>query len=137
MIKNTKSYLVTAGGKIRCRRCTGTSNHTKKQCKRPALKSSKTSKCKFHGGASTGPKTQEGKERIRAAHWKHGNETQQAKSRRSKKSALILHLIDIGAQIGMLPKNHPKGRKSKYFRDYDLTDPNQLVLAIQATISSE
>ena len=34
-------------------------------------------KCRLHGGLSTGPRTAEGKARIAAAHWKHG--------RRSKK----------------------------------------------------
>lgn len=32
----------------------------------------------MHGGKSTGPKTPEGIERIRAAHLTHGNYTQQA-----------------------------------------------------------
>ena len=29
-------------------------------------------RCRLHGGLSTGPKTTEGKARIVAAHWKHG-----------------------------------------------------------------
>ena len=29
-------------------------------------------RCRLHGGLSTGPKTPEGKARIAAAHWKHG-----------------------------------------------------------------
>jgi hypothetical protein len=29
-------------------------------------------RCRMHGGKSTGPRTAEGKERIRQAHWKHG-----------------------------------------------------------------
>ena len=29
-------------------------------------------RCRLHGGLSTGPKTQEGKARCIAAHWKHG-----------------------------------------------------------------
>ena len=29
-------------------------------------------RCKFHGGKSTGPRTQEGLERSRRANWKHG-----------------------------------------------------------------
>lgn len=32
----------------------------------------KNGRCKLHGGKSTGPKTDEGKARIAAAHWKHG-----------------------------------------------------------------
>ena len=44
-------------------------------CQKPPL-NGKT-KCRLHGGLSTGPRTAEGKARIAAAHWKHG--------RRSKK----------------------------------------------------
>ncbi len=29
-------------------------------------------RCRLHGGLSTGPRTAEGKARIVAAHWKHG-----------------------------------------------------------------
>ena len=44
-------------------------------CQKPPL-NGKT-RCRLHGGLSTGPKTPEGKARIAASHWKHG--------RRSKK----------------------------------------------------
>ena len=39
-------------------------------CQKPPL-NGKT-RCRLHGGLSTGPKTTEGKARIVAAHWKHG-----------------------------------------------------------------
>ena len=39
-------------------------------CQKPPLKGK--SRCRLHGGLSTGPKTPEGKARIAAAHWKHG-----------------------------------------------------------------
>lgn len=32
----------------------------------------KNGRCRMHGGGSTGPKTAEGKDAIRRAHWKHG-----------------------------------------------------------------
>ena len=46
--------------------------HTRKGtvCQKPPL--SGKSRCRLHGGLSTGPKTPEGKARIAAAHWKHG-----------------------------------------------------------------
>jgi hypothetical protein len=71
-------YLVTAGGKIKCLRCTAKSSRTKQQCGRPALKSSKTIKCQFHGGRSSGPKTPEGKARIAASHTVHGKDSKSA-----------------------------------------------------------
>jgi hypothetical protein len=36
-------------------------------------------RCRLHGGMSTGPKTPEGRERIRRAHWKHGRYSAQAR----------------------------------------------------------
>ena len=39
-------------------------------CQKPPLRGK--SRCRLHGGLSTGPKTPEGKARIAAAHWKHG-----------------------------------------------------------------
>ena len=39
-------------------------------CQKPPL-NGKT-RCRLHGGLSTGPRTVEGKARIAAAHWKHG-----------------------------------------------------------------
>ena len=39
-------------------------------CQKPPL-AGKT-KCRLHGGLSTGPRTAEGKARIAAAQWKHG-----------------------------------------------------------------
>ena len=39
-------------------------------CQKPPL-NGKT-RCRLHGGLSTGPRTAEGKARIAAAHWKHG-----------------------------------------------------------------
>lgn len=97
-IQNPELLLITAGGKIRCRRCVGVSSRTKKQCKHPALKTSRGSRCKWHAGASTGPKTKEGKDRIRAAHWKDGSETLEAKSERRRKFA---QLREIAKLLGM------------------------------------
>ena len=51
---------------IRC----GAKTRSGTVCQRPAYK--RNGKCHLHGGASTGPKTLEGKARIAAAHWKHG-----------------------------------------------------------------
>ena len=39
-------------------------------CQNPAIK--ERSRCKLHGGKSTGPRTPEGKARVIAAHTKHG-----------------------------------------------------------------
>jgi hypothetical protein len=68
-----ESILVTAGGKICCRRCNAMSKRTKEQCGAPAI-SGKT-KCKSHGGLSTGPRTPEGRMRCAQAKTIHGYDT--------------------------------------------------------------
>jgi hypothetical protein len=45
-------------------------------------------RCRIHGGLSTGPKTQEGVESIRKAHWKHGQRSAEAVRRRKEGVAL-------------------------------------------------
>ena len=96
-IKNPEQYLSTAGGRIRCRRCKAQSSRTKLQCSKPALKGKTV--CQFHGGLSTGPKTKAGKDRMRAAHLKHGRETVEAKGDRSTKSLMFRYLTDIGNYV--------------------------------------
>ncbi len=81
----TTQFLATAAGRINCLRCTALSTRTKQQCGRPALKSSKTQKCQFHGGGLTsGKQTAEGRSRIAAAHYKHGESTKEAIAEYSK-----------------------------------------------------
>jgi len=48
-------------------------------CRNPALKG--RSRCQLHGGRSTGPKTIEGRARVRIANWRHGH---RAKGRTEK-----------------------------------------------------
>ena len=136
--KNPELILITAGGRIKCRRCTAKSSHTKEQCKRPASKLSKTSKCSRHGGLSTGPKTQEGKERIRATHLKHGQETKEAKAERSAKSVMFKYLLDLGNHVGLFYMQlKTRGRPPSGYTQLDLTDPEQLTLAILKTLPNK
>ena len=79
--------LSVAGSSSQCARCTAMSKRTKEQCGRPALKSSKTQKCQFHGGRGSGPKTPEGRQRVAQAHTVHGRETRQiSRGGRSRRS---------------------------------------------------
>ena len=90
-----EKLLVTCAGKISCNRCQGTSRRTKLQCGAPALKTSTTQKCKFHGGASTGPKTAEGRQRISASLIVHGHETNKIRAERQLKTVELRVLEDI------------------------------------------
>jgi len=107
---HTEIY-VGGAGKIRCPRCTARSKRSGLQCGRPANKTSKTQKCQFHGGRSTGPRTAEGKARVIAAHRRHGRETLQAKANRSGQSALLLQLEDATHVLGMVTGARTRGRK--------------------------
>jgi hypothetical protein len=106
-----ESTLSTAGGRIICRRCTARSSRHGGQCRRPALKTSKSAKCQFHGGRSTGPKTAEGKAKIAAAQRKTGYETLQARSARSAASLRLRKLEDAGRVLGMIEGARTRGRK--------------------------
>ena len=136
MIQNPEKYVITAGGKILCRRCKAQSSKTKLQCSKPALKGKAV--CQFNGGLSTGPRSEEGKNRIRAAHWKHGEETQKAKTERSANSVMFRYLTDIGNHVELFYKQlKTRGRPPSGYKQLDLLDPEQLALAILKTIPSK
>ena len=113
---NPTKYLTTAGGKITCLRCTAMSKNTREQCRKPALKSSRTRKCQFHGGRSTGPKTAEGKARIGAAHLVHGGETKLVRLERSQGSLRMAQLEDVAHAIGLITATRTTGRKPSGYR---------------------
>src|SRR6476646_2287774 len=54
-----------------CPRC-GAKTRSGRSCRSPAMRNSR---CRMHGGSSTGPKTAEGLARIRAARTTHGMRT--------------------------------------------------------------
>ena len=88
------------------------SKRSGEQCKKPALKVSRTQKCEFHGGRSTGPKTQAGKARIAAAHTVHGRETREQRAERSAASARISQLEDAMQVLKMTTAPRTRGRKA-------------------------
>jgi hypothetical protein len=112
MKKVTESLLVTAGDRIICKRCTAKSKRSGEQCKKPALRSSKTQKCGHHGGLSRGPITTEGKARIAAAHTVHGRETQKQRAERSTASARLSRLEDAMYVLKMTDMPRSRGRKA-------------------------
>ena len=132
MIQNPEPYLITAGWRIRCQRCKAQSSRTKLQCSKPALKGKAV--CGHHGGLSTGPKTKAGKDRIRAVHFKHGEETLEARAVRSEKSVMFRYLTDIGNHCNLFYKPlKTRGRPPSGYAQLDLNDPEQLMLAMLMT----
>jgi len=105
-------------------------------CAKPALKGKEV--CGHHGGYSTGPKTKEGKDRIRAVHFKHGEETLEVKAERSAKSLMFRYLTDLGNHCNMFYKElKTRGRPPSGYERLDLSDPEQLAMALHKARSSK
>ncbi len=128
-----EQYLITAGGRIKCKRCHARSSRKKQQCGKPAMRGKNV--CNTHGGLSTGPKTTEGIKRIQNAHWKHGNETKEAKAERRRMSLMFQRLEAIGWQVGMFIGTKTRGRKVG--AHLDLNDPDQLQQALLESMHSK
>ena len=101
--------FVTAGGRIRCLQCQASSKRTKQQCRAPASKGK--TKCRFHGGVSSGPKTPEGRQRCGEVKTIHGNETRKARTERSLASARLAVLETVGFGLGLMEGNRTRGRR--------------------------
>ncbi len=99
----TEQHLVTAGGRITCLRCTAKSGRTKQQCRKPAIKASRTQKCSHHGGRPQ-------------PNVKHGLETLAARSERSQESAMLSALEDAMNVLGMTTSARTRGRKAKGYQ---------------------
>ena len=106
-----EKYLMTEGGKITCLRCMAKSTRTGNQCRKPALKISRTQKCQTHGGRNKGPITVEGKARSAAAHIKTGLYTRQAIMERSQKLAEMMQLEDACHLLSLTAASRTRGRK--------------------------
>ncbi len=104
-----EQYLFTLGGKVRCVRCNANSKHTKQQCMAPAIKGK--TKCRVHGGKSTGPKTAEGKARCAEAKTVHGRETRQGRATRGEAMQRLRELEEMGHALGFISGARIPGRK--------------------------
>jgi len=82
-----EEHLSTAGGRITCRRCNAMSKRTRLQCGAPAIRGK--SKCRSHGGLSTGPRTAEGLARCAQVKTIHGHETREKRERSKEVMAQI------------------------------------------------
>ena len=109
-------FVTLAGGRIRCLRCMAQSPRTKQQCGKPAMKSSRTQKCTHHGGRSTGPRTTEGKQRLREAHLVHGQCTKAARAQYANTSANLSMLEDSLHVLGMVDAKRRQGRKATGYK---------------------
>lgn len=99
----------TLGGRVECNQCQARSSSTKLQCRAPAIKGKRV--CKWHGGRSTGPKTEAGRKRCAEAKTVHGRETRGARSERSLGSARLTVLEAVGFSIGLMSGSRTRGVK--------------------------
>ena len=97
-----EELLNTAGGKITCRRCNAMSKRTRLQCGAPAVHGK--SKCKTHGGFSTGPRTAEGLARCAQAKTIHGHETRE---KRERSKVVMAQIRMYAAILGLSTRSSP------------------------------
>jgi hypothetical protein len=109
-----QGLFLTAGGKIACARCAAKSKRTGNQCGRPALKGKAV--CQFHGGRSTGPKTEVGKARQRASVITSGNYTKESIEDRSRSALRLAWLEDAMYVLKMTDAPRTRGPKPKGYK---------------------
>lgn len=95
-----EAYILTLGGRIRCPRCQAKSKRTKQQCRSPAIRGKRV--CRIHGGKSTGPKTEQGRNLCAAALTIHGRETRQKRARRQQALAELKLLERMGKGVRIM-----------------------------------
>ena len=67
--------------------------------------------CKTHGGRSTGPKTEVGRQRCAEAKTIHGRETREGRNERSLGSARLALLEAVGFEFGIMVGLKSRGPK--------------------------
>ena len=82
-------------------------------------------------------KTADGIERIQNAHWKHGNETKEARAERRQISLMFQRLEEIGWHVGLFAHGSTKTRGRKVGPKLDLDQEVQLLIAIHETVSNK
>ena len=104
-----EQHLQMLGGRIACKRCQARSKRSGHQCRAPAITGKNV--CRFHGGKSTGPRTQAGVERCAQARTVHGNETSSIRMERSLASARLAMLESVGFEFGFMTGLKSRGPK--------------------------
>jgi hypothetical protein len=110
-----QTWLRTAGNKIQCLRCQASSKRTRLQCGAPALSGKNV--CRFHGGRSTGPRTESGKAKIAAAMTVHGQSTRQARRELSEELVQLAILEQKGRLVGLITGPRSRGRRPGYRKE--------------------
>jgi hypothetical protein len=107
-MSNNFTYEI-AGGYITCNQCHAMSKRSRQRCKAPAMKGKQV--CKFHGGLSTGPRTEDGRQRCSEAKTIHGRETREARTQRNLASARLAVIEEVGFLLSLMSGHRTRGRK--------------------------
>jgi ribosomal protein S4 len=111
--------MLTLGGRVQCRQCQATAKHSRVQCKKAALRGKNV--CRTHGGASTGPRTEQGRAKCAEARTIHGNSTREKRKQNAVSATRLLLLRALGNRLGLFgPK--PTGWAGRRPKDYPLTE---------------
>jgi hypothetical protein len=109
-----EGMFLTAGGRIRCAQCTKTSKRTGQRCRAPiSATSGATGACRFHGGASTGPKTEAGRQRCAEAKTLHGRETRQIRAERQETLKRLADFETLAREMLLIRGPKQPGRRPK------------------------
>jgi len=98
-------------GNIPCLRCNAKSKRTGERCKAPSVRGK--SKCRTHGGASTGPRTAEGRARCAAAKRTHGTDSRAMRTERRVTLAELQEIEALAFNLGMMIGSKTRGPKVK------------------------
>jgi hypothetical protein len=102
--------MLAIGGRIWVMQCTATSKRSGLRCKGIAMKPARKV-CYYHGGKSTGPRTEAGRRRCAAAKTIHGNDTRQARKEYSEALLGLYKLELLGRKVGLIVGAKIAGRK--------------------------
>jgi len=108
--------------------CQVLTKRTRQRCKNPAAFG--CASCRIHGAHKS-------RNVLRGANhpqYRNGERTKESEEEHRKSSAILLTLRDIGDHINLFNGNYTRGRKPKGYVKYDMNDPEQLALAILATL---
>ena len=83
MAGTLEKYIDLFGQGTFAPRCQAQSKRSKQQCRKAAIRGKQV--CRIHGGASTGPRTSDGRKRCAAAKSVHGFETRELREKRAEK----------------------------------------------------
>ena len=100
-MKQTETHLIVFGD-AKAPRCQARSKRSGEQCRKAAMSGKRV--CRTHGGASTGPKTDAGRQRCADAKTIHGRETREIRRRHSDCIQKLRLLEWLMIDLDMIPK---------------------------------